>query len=246
MQKIILMAALLIQSITFCYAAPLTPYRADYEATWKAGWFPITVQATRTLKKLDPQPDNDDSAQWQLTFEAYSSVADLSEISQFTIQEHTIRPVNYYYKTSGFLTKKRRSQEFNWQKNKVWLPNKDIWAEYSLPENLQDNLSYQEQIRLDLRQGRTEFSYPVAYKHRLKEYQFKVVGESQLKTKEGLITAIEVAQVQLKKPNESTRLWFAKDHDFLLLKLETKKRNGNKHTVILKNAQMGDTTVIGF
>ena len=246
MQKIILMAALLIQSICVCYAAPLTPYRADYEATWKAGWFPITVQAIRTLIQLTPEPDSDNQAQWQLTFEVYSSVADLSEISQFSIQKNTIKPINYRYKTSGFLTKKRRVQEFDWQENKVWLPNKNIWGEYSLPKNLQDNLSYQEQIRLDLRQGKNEFSYPVAYKHRLKEYQFKVTGESQLKTQQGFITAIEVAQVQPKNPKESTLLWFAKDHDFLLLKLETKKKNGNKHTVILKNVQMGEVSIIGF
>ena len=217
----------------------LSPYSAKYEATWKAGWFPITVQATRTLKQTD-------EGLWQLSFEAYSSIADLSEITNFQVNEASIKPQNYRYKTTGFLTKSKRSQEFNWQENKLWLPNKDTWADYELPENLQDNLSYQEQIRLDLMSGLTEFHYPIAYKNRLKHYYFEVIEETQLKSKQGPITAIKVKQTQLKSKKESTLLWYAKDFEYILLKLKKVKSNGDKSVILLKEAQLKNEILKGF
>ena len=217
----------------------LSPYSAKYEATWKAGWFPITVQATRTLQQTEDKL-------WQLSFEAYSSVADLSEITKFNVTDATIKPHSYRYKTTGFLSKSKRSQEFHWDENKLWLPNKDMWAEYELPENLQDNLSYQEQIRLDLMSGLTEFHYPIAYKNRLKHYYFEVVGETTLKSKQGPITAIQVKQTKLKNKKESTLLWYAKDFEYVLLKLKKVKSNGNKSVILLKEAQLKNEILKGF
>lgn len=217
----------------------LTPYNATYHATWKAKWFPITVEGIRTLKKED-----DDT--WQLSFEAYSSIADLSEISIFKIKDQQISPDSYRYKTSGFLSKKHRLQEFNWDKLKVWLPQKELWANYELEKGVLDNLSYQEQIRLDLKQGKKEFYYPVTYKNRLKHYYFEVVGETQLQLRNGKITAIEVKQIKLKHPKEATHIWFAKDYDYLLVKLEKTKKNGNQNAVTLKKALINGQTLLGF
>jgi len=217
----------------------LTPYSANYEVTWKAGWFPVTVKASRTLKKSE---DFD----WILSFEAYSSIADLSEISQFNVVNQVIQPQKYSYKTTGFLSKSRRQQEFNWLDKTLWLPKKESFAEYELPDNLQDNMSYQEQIRLELMAGKKEFEYPIAYKNRLKQYYFEVVKETQLKTKQGEIKTIEVKQTHLKNKKESTHLWYAVDYDFLMLKLVKVKSNGDKHTILLKNATLPNQTLRGF
>lgn len=216
-----------------------TPYDATYHATWKAKWFPITVEGIRTLKKMD-----DDT--WQLSFEADSSVADLSEISIFKVQDQQILPQNYRYKTTGFLSKKHRIQEFNWNKHKVWLPKKELWADYALEKGVLDNLSYQEQIRLDLKAGKKEFYYPVTYKNRLKHYYFEVVGETQLQLQNEKITAIEVKQVKLKHPKEATRIWFAKDYDYLLIKLDKTKKRGTRNIIELKKAEINGQTLLGF
>ncbi len=217
----------------------LTPYSANYEVTWKAGWFPITVKATRTLKASE-------EFDWILSFEAYSSIADLSEISSFNVDKQVVVPQKYRYKTTGFLSKTHRSQEFNWPEKKLWLPRKDVWAEYELPENLQDNMSYQEQIRLELMAGKTQFEYPIAYKNRLKHYYFEVVAEEQLKTKQGKITAIKVKQTHLKNKKESTHIWYAKDYEYLMVKLAKVRSNGDKHTILLKNAQLQERSLKGF
>jgi len=216
----------------------LSPFKADYEATWKAGWFPITVDASRELTKLE-------NGLWQLTFGAYSSIADLHEETQYSIENATVKPHQYRYKTSGFLSKKRRAQTFDWDKKQVWVPERDEWANYELTLGIQDNLSYQEQIRHDLMAGKTEFTYSVAYKNRLKEYSFKVTKHGQTKTKQGLINTVEVTQTK-KNDKESTRIWFATDYEYLLIKLETKQRNGDSNAITLKQATIQDKVLLGF
>jgi hypothetical protein len=215
----------------------LKPYTAQYEATWKAGWFPITIEATRTLEKLG---DN-----WKVSFEAYSSVADLSEISEFSLLENQILPIKYRYKTSGFLSKKLRNLEFNRTENKVWLPYKDVWGDYELTDSIQDHLSYQEQIRLDLINGKSELSYPVTYKNRLKQYDFSIVGKATLKMDQGNIETIEIKQIK-NKDKESTHIWLAKDYDFLIVKLQTIESNGVSQTLKLKQAIIGNKKLSGL
>jgi hypothetical protein len=215
----------------------LKPYKAKYEATWKAGWFPITIEATRTLEKLGNN--------WKVSFEAYSSVADLSEISEFSLSKNQILPVKYRYKTSGFLSKKLRNLEFNRKENKVWLPYEDTWGSYELTDSIQDHLSYQEQIRLDLISGKSEFSYPVAYKNRLKQYDFSIVGKATLKMDQGNIETIEIKQIK-SKDKESTHIWLAKDYDFLIVKLQTIESNGVSQTLKLKQAIIGNKKLSGL
>ena len=214
----------------------LTPYEAKYEATWKAGWFPITIEATRTLEKADNH--------WKISFEAYSSVADLSEISEFEIQQQQILPIKYRYKTSGFLSKKLRTIEFDREKNKTWLPYKDIWTDYQLTNDTQDHLSYREQIRLELMTGKNQLGYPVTYKSRLKNYQFEIIGESKMNTQNGPITVVEIRQIGLKK-KETNQIWLAKDFEYIIVKLKAKKK-GTTNTIKLKHAQIGQKTLSGL
>lgn len=216
----------------------LAPFTAKYEATWKSGWFPITIDAKR---ELTPLANNE----WKLSFEAYSSIADLHEGSRFTVENNTIKPLAYRYKTSGFLSKKKRGQTFDWEKEKTYITNRDEWADYELILGMQDNLSYQEQIRLDLIAGKTEFHYQIAYKNRIKDFKFKVANTGKLKTKSGHINTVEIEQLN-KKRKASTRIWFASDYQFLLIKLKNKESNGDSNVIELKHAQIGDRTLQGF
>jgi len=215
-----------------------SPYYAEYEATWKSGWFPITIEAERELTQKE-------DGTWQLTFEAYSSIADLHEASQYEIHNNIIKPLTYRYKTSGFLSKKKRGQIFDWEEEKVFISEKDQWADYRLELGFQDNLSYQDQIRLDLMTGKTEFEYQVAYKNRLKTLIFKVDNYGEIKTRDGHIKTVEIIELN-KKRKASTRIWFAVDYDYLLIKLKNKESNGDSNTIKLKKAHINGQPLIGF
>jgi hypothetical protein len=226
------------ESNTVKASTPISPYRADYEATWDAGWFPISIDAMRELKK--------DEDGWQLSFEAYSRVADISEVSNFTLHDYTIKPSAYHFKTSGFLTKSKRNMEVKWDEEKVYLPYKKKYADFDMPDNLQDSISYQEQIRLELMQGKTEFSYPISYKDRIKRLEFKVEKEETLNSKEGPIETILVKQTNTRHKKEFTRIWFAKDYEFLLVKLHMSDKHGDTTKIELEDAVLGGKQIRGF
>ena len=220
-------------------SAPLiSAYIADYEATWDAGWFPITIDAKRELEKTDNG--------WQVSFEAYSRVADVSEVSNFTLEGYVVKPQNYRFKTTGFLSKTKRNMEARWNENKVFLPYRKKYAEFEMPENLQDSISYQEQIRLELMQGKTEFAYPISYKDRIKNLEFKVKKEETLKSKGGPIETILVEQSNNRHRKEFTRIWFAKDHEYLLVKLYMSDKHGDTTLIELEDATLGDKKIKGF
>ena len=239
MIKSAITSALLLILTQVAVGQSYNAYTATYEATWKAGWFPITIEAKKELTPIE------NSQQWKASFEAYSSIADLSEISIFTINKDTIIPQRYQYKTTGFLKKTRRAQRFDWDENKVWLEHQDQWADFELLQNTQDNLTLHEQIRLDVMNGKTEFEYNVSVKGRLKSFTFKVIGKSVLNTKHGDINTIEIQETGL-NPKSSNRIWLVPDFDFIILKVQTIKRNGDINTIELKHAQIGERILNGY
>ena len=92
--------------------------------------------------------------------------------------------------------------------------------------------------------GKTLLTYPVTYKSRLKSYQFEIVGESKMQTKGGAINVVEIRQTGLKK-KESNQIWLAKDFEYIIVKLESKKK-GTTNTIKLKQAQLGQKTLSGL
>ena len=92
-------------------------YEAEYEATYKGGWIPITVAAERSLKLQE-------DGQWRLAFEVYSSIVDVSEISQMELHDQVFVPYIYDFKTSGFATKSVELKFFTGTKRKFGVTTK--------------------------------------------------------------------------------------------------------------------------
>jgi len=230
----LVLAILALTSLSSWAEIQLVPYSAKYTATYDAGWFPISVDARRTLQQVE-------NGQWKISFEAYSSIADFSESSTFTFDNHVI-PQNYQYKTTGFFSKKYRAKTFDWENKTVLLDNKTP-ADYALTQHMLDSISYQEQMRFDLMQGKKTMSYEVAYKSRIKEFEFEVEGTDTFNSNQGQIDAVKVRQTNHKNKRERTYIWFAKDHDFIILKLVLVDRHGDKNTIVLKRAQIGEQNI---
>lgn len=234
MRLTLVLAILALTSLSSWAEIQLAPYSAKYTATYDAGWFPISVDARRTLEQVE-------NGQWKISFEAYSSIADFSEVSFFAFDKHII-PQNYQYKTTGFFSKKYRAKTFDWENQTVLLDNKTP-ADYALSQNMLDSISYQEQMRLDLMQGKKAMAYEVAYKSRIKEFEFEVEGTDTFKSNQGQIEAVKVRQTNHKNKKERTYIWFAKDYDFIILKLVLVDRHGDKNTIVLKRAQIGEQNI---
>lgn len=215
---------------------PYPEFTADYNATWTGGWFPINVDAKRSLAYKE-----DGSA--ILTFEADSAIAGLKEISNFRLLESTIQPLQYRYLRTGLFKEKDRNQLFDWQEKQITNGDNQKIFEGHWHDQVQDNLSYNLQASIDLQQGKTQFTYPVFDRNKVKDFKFQLVGFESLKTKVGTLRTVKVEQIEKKKNKKKTYIWFAKDYDYLLVRLKQEQKDGQTYKIDLTSASINGKTL---
>ena len=206
--------------------AILSPFEITYKAKYSGKGIPITVKAKRNLSR-------DENKGWTFRFTAKSMLAKINEFTDFTMDQAQLMPQRYVYKRSGLVKDKHDRLTFNWNDNQAF--NQSLKSEWSvdLQPNTFDKLSYQLQLRLDLSQGKKSFQYYVADRGRIKPYTFEIIREETLDTKIGEQETIVVERIENKEKRRVT-IWFAKNLNYTLLKLEQKEKDGEHYLVTIE------------
>jgi hypothetical protein len=237
-----LLLLLILSSLTHFTVAdteqPYPEFTATYNATWTGGWFPINVDAERSLRYQE-----DGSV--ILTFAADSVIAGLEETSTFRFLDKVIQPLQYRYLRTGLFKEPDRNQLFNWQKKHIIDgDNQTVFAGH-WHDQVQDNLSYNLQASIDLKQGKTQFTYPVFDRKKIKEFKFQMVKFEMLHSQVGKIRTVKVEQIEKNKNKnkKKTYIWFAQDYDFLLVRLQQKQKDGQMYQIDLTAANINGKTL---
>lgn len=211
----------------------ILPFEAHYSAQWNK--VPLKGVAVR---KLTFNENN----QQEFSFNAKTLAAKIQESSQFSWQRCSPKPSAYLYERKGLLKRKKTLlQTFNWENQQVTSNSGKKSSSFHLPEHSTDKLSYQLAIRCDLKHGSTALDYQVVDKKRIKQYSFKIIGEELLETPLGILKTVKVERVR--DANErQTFLWFAKELDYLLVKLEQNDTGANHYIINIKALQNSQVT----
>ena len=144
----VLMAGFTLGLSTLAQASEpeLKPFYADYKAEVSG----ISGSGSRSLEKAGQQ--------WVLKFGAEASIiiasVSIDETSKLTLKNGKVQPVQYVYKRSGIGGKPAKTANFNWKKlESVWQQKEEKNTVRFKPGS-QDPLSYQLQLRLDLKAGK--------------------------------------------------------------------------------------------
>lgn len=218
-------------------AAQLQPFSANYTADWKQ--LPFSGKAERSL-----QADSDGT--WKLEFSASMLVAGLNETSWLTLHNGEVRPLKYRYSRTGLGKSKSIKQDFDWTTQHVTGSDRGTPINATLIQGVQDKSSYQLALQRDVAEGKTSMSYQVFDGDELDTYDFRVLGEESVETMVGTVDAIKVERVR--DPTQSKRitiLWFAKDWDYLLVRLQQVEKDGKEYQIILEDATVNDKKVKG-
>ncbi len=217
---------------------PYPAFTAHYQAEWKGGWFPITVNAIRSL-------NYDSEGNGELKFVADSAIAGLEEVSSFRWQDEKIKPLQYRYLRSGLFSEPDRDQRFNWQQKNI--TNGETQAVFSghWHDEVQDNLSYNLQASIDLKNGKTQFTYPVFDRKKIKDFNFQLVKFETINTRVGTLRTIKVELIESKrkKSKKKTFIWFAQDYDYLLVRLKQEQKDGQVYEINLTAAEINGKTL---
>jgi hypothetical protein len=218
-------------------AADLQPFSASYTADWKQ--LPFSGTAERSLQAQD-------DGTWKLDFSASMLVAGLNETSWLILHNGDVQPQKYRYARTGLGKSKNIKQNFDWTAQIVTGSDRGTPIKATLIQGVQDKSSYQLALQRDIAQGKTSMSYQVFDGDELDTYDFRVLGEESVETMVGTVDAIKVERVR--DPTQSKRitiLWFAKDWDFLLVRLQQVEKDGKEYQIILENGSVNNKTVKG-
>lgn len=235
MRSALLLAGLLLALPV--HAFELKPFTASYTADWKQ--LPVSGTASRQLKQVSP-------GTWQLDFEASMLVASLSERSTFRHEANSWQPLMYRYRRSGLGAGKRVEQTFDWTTKRVTGSDRGKRIDIPLTQGLLDKSTYQLALQQDVADGKRSMSYSVLDGDDVDTYDFRVLGEEQVQTKAGSLTTIKVERVR--DPSQSQRqtvLWFAKQWDFLLVRLLQVEKDGKTYDIMLENGIVDGKSVSG-
>jgi len=216
----------LLTGAAYAETAPLNSFNADY-LVYRAGkkhgeanrYLKITEQGYRLGYSSD--------ISWMIFSD------ERKETSDFTIVDGHIQPLRYVMQRTG--TGPDRYYELNLDPaNKVLSEGKNrkpktgAWQEDWL-----DQISYQLQLVLDLKAGKTEFFYNVLNRSgNSKQYHYKVVAEEMLPLPYGTIKTLRIARID-QNSDKQIYAWVAPELDYMLVRLWRGENNVEQFDVQL-------------
>ncbi len=218
-------------------ALELKPFSASYTADWKQ--VPVSGTAQRSLEKLD-------AGAWRLDFEASMLVASFNERSTFKVEGDRFVPQSYRLKRSGLGKGKTIKYDFDWTAKQVVGEDRGDPVKLPLNTGLLDKSTYQIALQQAVAAGEQSMSYQVVDGDEVETYDFRVLGEEQVSTKAGQVDAIKVERVR--DPTQSKRqtiLWFAKNWDYLLVRLHQIEKDGKEYQIMLEEGTVDGKRVKG-
>ena len=233
-RTLLLLAALLVPA---AHAFELQPFSASYTADFKNA--PFAGTAERSLAPLR-------NGGWELRFEAAMLVARLSERSRFRVEQGALVPVSYQYSRSGMGSSRTVEQDFDWSTRQILGMRKGKAYRVPLHRGLLDRSTYQLALQQDVARGKTSMTYQVLDETEVETYDFRVLGEENVRTRAGLIRALKVERVR--DPGQSRRqttLWFAPSWNYLLVRLHQRENDGKEYQIMLKSGEVNGERVKG-
>ena len=169
------------------------------------------------------------SHQYQFMFKTSSHILfihlKINEISKGIWKSYGPQPHAYSYYYTLFHKKHRTMTQFDWHQHIAKTIKDRHHYQTSIPQNVQDKLSYQLAMQQDLLKHKASLIYHIVGKRSIHLYQFKRIGLQTLHTPFGNIQTLKLQQITNKKKANIITLWLAPKYQYLLVKI-TDVKNG--------------------
>jgi hypothetical protein len=232
-----LTAICLALASTLAAANPVVPFTASYAADMRK--VPVNGEANHALVR------NEDGS-WTLSFHAGMFVARLNEDSTFRMENGKLQPQRYRYERKGLGRGRTTTTYFDYPSGLVRGEHRGDSFTLPLEDGLLDKVSYQLALQRDLMAGKTEMHYRVVDGDEIEDYTFRVTGEQRVTTRAGQFDAVEVERVREEGARRQTTLRFAKDWQYLLVRLNQVETDGQHYQIVLKEAVLDGEPVTGI
>ena len=124
---------------------------------------------------------------------------------------------------------------FNWKTARVKnVSTVDPW-QTSMPKGTLDKLLMQMALLFELRDGSTEFQFPVAHQGRIKQYRFKQTGKERIELPIGAYDTLIVER--LDDDRDKSKIWSAPELNYFPLRFLKLKKSGIEIELSLRQVE---------
>jgi hypothetical protein len=134
------------------------------------------------------------------------------------------------------------TQIFDWPTKSLLHKEKKTQGKIPISFGHFDRLSLTQQMRLDLQKGSNKFNYTLVRKGKFKPYHYHVVANEIINIGKGDYNSLLVERLE-QDSSKKTRIWFALDWDFVILKMETFEKNSKK-TMVLDQGMLNGNSIL--
>jgi hypothetical protein len=214
---------------TSLFASELTQFEAKYDILRQGE---NHGEGIRTLKKL---ADNNYQVSYHSDIEWMIFSDSRKETSIFSLKGNQVSPINYTMVRKGTGPDKKYTLQFNSSQKSVKSSESKYPIECEWSDKFQDSISYQVQVREELKMGKTNFSYPlVDKKGNCRDYNFEVVGKEMISLPIGNIEAIKVKRLYDNDKRQALA-WFAPEMDYMLVRMWKGEKGVEQFEVQMKS-----------
>lgn len=216
-------------------AEDLQEFSVNYDAHYRG----LRAQATISLAR---QEDGAYLAQSLIAIKLLgATVTSINERSLFDWVDEKPWPRRYDFVQSG-LGKRSRSVDFNWDENMAMAEVNDNVTELPLSGLILDEMSMYTLIKQAVQNGEEDIYFDVIDKNQIEEAHYHVIGEENVESPLGVFSALKVEKVR-ENSDRVTQLWFAPEHDMLLVKIYQQDPDGDEYEITIEDAQLNGLSV---
>lgn len=214
LNKCLVLLLALSVSLAEASEVPLRPYNAQY----------LLLRGDSEVGTGNIQLQPLDQQQWQFSTSSKASIFFLdftdTETSTFIWNDQHAKPLKFSKRTTTPTRDRFTEQTFDWQAMKETGKNEKRQWQVDLQPGLNDMQTQVLNLQIDLLNNHRPLSYPVSKKGGVKTYEFEVKGEEILDTPLGKLKTIRVERVHDADDDRRTITWFAKDHQYVPVRLQ--------------------------
>ena len=207
-----------------------------FEASYKWIWHGMTV-AISTLR-LERQEDN----RW--VYRSKSEPRGLGRMfSERPIQESVLQvtddgvhPLSYKADDGTSATKRDANVQFDWEHKRVTGVYEDAKVDMPLPRGIQDDLSVQIALMVELLRGQTPNKLLLISGNSTREYRYSRDGEETLKTPRGDVPTVIYRSEKQNSPRV-TRFWCAPSLGYIPMRVQQKRKDDVEWTMEIQSVK---------
>jgi len=215
---------------------PVAPFAAHYIADWRG----INVGTSDLQLDTDTAPGSYQYT-WTVTAHGVFRIVypnDVIQQSGFSISHDHVRPEKYHAQDGAATA----TVDFDWHAGRARGETDKKPIDLKLSEGVQDIMSIQIDVTLDLKNGNLPKTFNILDKDELKAFNYTLEGPAKIRTALGELDTLVVAS-QRTGNDRILRMWFAPSLNYVPVRAERSRAGKVEFTMKIKTLKPGPTDV---